>query len=262
MERRLLIVFALTFLVIMLFQPLLKKYGPQPAPTQPANQQGAQATPAANQPQAQNVNPAAGAVRSSPQGTSGKNAPPIPSTRQAESESETVIENSLYRIVFTNRGGRVKSLVLKKWDDEKGKPLELVNLAAAEKYGYPLSLWSYDENLRNKLNSALYVLASDQPVAGDKIGAKLSPPSQITFEYSDSDLSVQKTFKFDESYAVGVQTGVQVKGSEITALPMWPSGFGGELTAPSYAAGQIAYQYDSKVERLAIKKAVSTIAQI
>jgi hypothetical protein len=30
MERRLLIVFALTFLVIMLFQPLLKKYGPQP----------------------------------------------------------------------------------------------------------------------------------------------------------------------------------------------------------------------------------------
>ena len=30
MERKLLLVFALTFLVIMLFQPLLKKYGPQP----------------------------------------------------------------------------------------------------------------------------------------------------------------------------------------------------------------------------------------
>ena len=254
MERRLLIVFALTFLVIMLFQPLLKKYGPQPAPAQPASQQSAQATPAMNQPQAQNVNPAVAALRSSPQGTSGKTPPPSVSAKQAASESEKVIENSLYRIVFTNRGARVKSWVLKKWDDEKGKPLELVNLAAAEKYGYPLSLWSYDENLRNKLNSALYVLASDQPVAGDKIGAKLSPPSQITFEYSDGDLSVQKTFKFDESYVVGVQTGVQVKGSEITALPMWPSGFGGELTAPSYAAGQIAYQYDSKVERLAIKK--------
>ena len=37
MERRLLIVFALTFLVIMLFQPLLKKYGPQP----PAKQESA-----------------------------------------------------------------------------------------------------------------------------------------------------------------------------------------------------------------------------
>ena len=30
MERRLLLVFALTFLVIILFQPLLKKYLPQP----------------------------------------------------------------------------------------------------------------------------------------------------------------------------------------------------------------------------------------
>ena len=39
MERRLLLVFALTFLVIILFQPLLKKYLPQsaaPAPETPA----------------------------------------------------------------------------------------------------------------------------------------------------------------------------------------------------------------------------------
>ena len=34
MERRLLLVFALTFLVILLFQPLLKKYLPQPPPPQ------------------------------------------------------------------------------------------------------------------------------------------------------------------------------------------------------------------------------------
>ena len=38
MERKLLMVFALTFLVIMLFQPLMKKYGPQP-PAQPASPQ-------------------------------------------------------------------------------------------------------------------------------------------------------------------------------------------------------------------------------
>src|SRR5260370_19123562 len=39
MERRLLLVFALTFLIIMLFQPLLKKYGPQ-APPQPEKAAG------------------------------------------------------------------------------------------------------------------------------------------------------------------------------------------------------------------------------
>ncbi|HEY4783548.1 MAG TPA: hypothetical protein VIH54_17150, partial [Chthoniobacterales bacterium] len=45
-ERRLLLVFVLTFVVILAFQPLLKKYGPQPSAPQPQNQaaqnQGAQ----------------------------------------------------------------------------------------------------------------------------------------------------------------------------------------------------------------------------
>jgi YidC/Oxa1 family membrane protein insertase len=35
---------------------------------------------------------------------------------------------------------------------------------------------------------------------------------------------------------------------------MWPSGFGADITGPHYALGQIMYQYDDKVERLAIKK--------
>ena len=40
MERRLLLVFALTFLVIVLFQPILKKYLPQPSsPAQPTQSQ-------------------------------------------------------------------------------------------------------------------------------------------------------------------------------------------------------------------------------
>src|ERR1019366_7866074 len=39
-----------------------------------------------------------------------------------------------------------------------------------------------------------------------------------------------------------------------SAFPMWPAGFGDNTTGPQYAAGQIMYQYDNKVERLAIKK--------
>ena len=177
MERRLLVVFALTFLVIMLFQPLLKKYGPQP----PAVQKSTQPSPAPNQTQAAVAPPEA----SSPQtpATRGKNAPPAPA-KQAAGESETVIENDLYRIVFTNRGAQVKSWMLKKWDDEKGKPLDLVNGPAAEKYGYPLSLWTYpgnlDEALRSKINSAFYVVTRTGSTA----------PAEITFEYSDADLSV------------------------------------------------------------------------
>src|ERR1700737_1643394 len=99
MERRLLLVFALTFLVIILFQPLLKKYVPQPVapPTETRTPVQPSAPPAA--------------------------APPAGGGKKAASESETVVENDLYRIAFTNRGGLVKSWILKKYDDDHHRPL-------------------------------------------------------------------------------------------------------------------------------------------
>ena len=227
MERRLLLVFALTFLVIILFQPLLKKYLPQPAV--PATE-----TPAASQPSTQ----AAGS--SAPQAS----IPASGASKQASAEAETVVENDLYRVTFTNRGGLVKSWILKTYFDEHGQPLELVS-KAAEQYGYPMSLWTYDEAQRNKLNSALYVASE----SGD-----LKAPAEITFEYSDADVSVHKTFSFDHTYLVHLETSVLAKGSQIAAFPMWPAGFGDQSSLPSYAASRIEHQYNDKTERLDIKK--------
>src|SRR3982074_3629614 len=139
MERRLLLVFALTFLGIIAFQPLLKRFGPQPTtppPPTPPQVQSAPRTPTPALP-----------TSSLPSGL----------TRQARIESETVIDNDLYRITFTNRGAQVKSWILKKFDnDEQNGPLELVHATAAQKYGYPLSLWTYEESLHSKLNSVLH----------------------------------------------------------------------------------------------------------
>jgi len=227
MERRLLLVFALTFLVIILFQPLLKKYLPQPAV--PATSPQAQAQPSAQSvagPESRLAVPAAG------------------TSKQAASEAETVVENDLYRITFTNRGGRVKSWILKKYDDDHGKPLELVS-SAAEKYGYPLSLWTYDETQRNRINSALYVASSS---------GNLDAPAQVTFEYSDQDLAVRKTFSFDHTYVLHIETSVLQKGTLVTAFPLWPGGFGDQLSPASYAASRVEYQYNDKTERLDIKK--------
>jgi len=237
MERKLLLIFALVFVVVVLFQPLLKKYGPQPQPPKPG-ESAQNAPPNAAQPPMPAGAAAANSAPSAPQTAAAPRA-------QAGSESETVVENDRYRIVFTNRGGRVKSWVLKGYKDKpKGNPLDLVNAAAAEKYGYPLSLWTYDENLRNQVNSALYVTTSSGSTA----------PSEITFEFSNGDVQVHKKYGFDHSYVVDVQTSVRVKGVEVAALPMWPSGFGDETNALSYANTQITYQYDTTVERLAIKK--------
>jgi len=230
MERRLLLVFALTFLVILLFQPLLKKYLPQPPPPQKqAETQPQPAQPSNAPPMVQAQVP----------------APPAGVTRQASAEAETVIENDLYRITFTNRGGQVKSWVLKKFDDDAGKPLELVNQTAAARYGNPLSLWTYDETQRNKLNSALFVAS---------IQGTQSAPAELTFEYADADVSVHKTFRFDHTYVVQVEVSVASKGSQVTALPMWPAGFGDETSPASYAATLVEYQNGSNVERVSVKK--------
>ena len=104
--------------------------------------------------------------------------------KQASTESTTVVENDLYRITFTNRGGLVKSWILKKYQDASGQPLDIVNQAASAELGYPLSLWTWDEALRNKLNSAMYV-----PSATGTVEA----PAQLTFEYADGDVTVRKT---------------------------------------------------------------------
>ena len=224
-----LLVFVLTFVIILLFQPLLKKYGPQPPAPEPQKQ--------AAQPRPASVPPAAPA-------TAPAVRPPSGVTKQASTEAETVIENDLYKITFTNRGAQAKSWILKKFDNEaQNGLLDLVNPIASQKYGDPLSLWTYDESLRNRINSVLYV-ASDE--------RKITAPATITFEYSDSDLSVRKTFHFDHSYLVNVEASVAYKGAFIPAFPAWPSGFGDQVTPTSYAAGRIDYHSDESTDRTAL----------
>jgi YidC/Oxa1 family membrane protein insertase len=266
MERKLLLVFALTFLVIMLFQPILKKYGPQPPAPAKTESAGAAGAPSGTG-QSSVTTQGSSSQTSGSQTSLSQTSLSQPSTPvAASSEAETVIENEVYRIVFTNRGGRVKSWVLKKYTDDKGGQLELVNSGAAGLYGYPLTLWTYDAGLREKLNSVLYVQSQTQAIGLGEESAKvsvaakglepvsnsLSAPTKIAFSYSDGDLSVQKNFTFDRSsYVVGVETAVHVKGALVAAFPMWPAGFGDQVSGPSFAASQIGYQHDSKVERLA-----------
>ena len=231
MDRRLLMVFALSFLVLLLVQAWVAKNYKKPAePQKPATQatQGTQPAPAPAAPET----PAPATV-------------PAGVTKQAKSEETTVIENDLYRITFTNRGAQVKSWILKKYKDDKGNPLELVNTLAAEKYGYPLSIYTYDESLRNKLNSVLY--------APSETGL-LNPPGELTFEYADGDVSIRKSFRFDKNYEVHVEASVTNKGAQVAAFTMWPAGFGDQTVPASYAASRVDWQYQDKIERVAIKK--------
>jgi YidC/Oxa1 family membrane protein insertase len=249
MDRNLLFVFLLMAVVIFGSQLLFKKYVTQQPPstarpTQQPIQSGASPASASSEPAEQAiVSPAKGKAGSKKNSTA---AAPQP-TKQASSESQIVVENDVYKITFTNRGAQVKSWVLKKFTDDSGKkPLDLVNSAAAPKYGYPLSLWTYDEALRAKLNSALYVPSTTTQSA--------TVPGDLSFEYSDAGLTVRKTFHFDNSYVIGVDTSVLSNGSPVWAFPAWPSGFGDQTTLPGYAAAQFEYQTNNNVERISLKK--------
>jgi YidC/Oxa1 family membrane protein insertase len=245
-ERRFLLVFLLIAVVIFGSQLLMKKFMPQQAPSNAKPvQQPIQAPAAQSQAQAPGTGGDAHAYTNAGGGARATKGAQPATTKQAQSETETVIENDLYRIVFTNRGAQVKSWILKKFQDDQGRPLDLVNPIAAPKFGYPLSLWTYDETLRNKLNSALYVSSGE---------GNLTAPASLSFEYSDAGLTVRKSFQFDHSYLVRVETSVFSDGDPVNAFPAWPAGFGDQTTPPAFAATQFEYQVNSNTERAPAKK--------
>jgi YidC/Oxa1 family membrane protein insertase len=238
-DKRVMIVFAVTMLLLVAAQKYLVK-----EPTK--QQQAAQNMPAPPMPAAiPNTAPALAAA--SPNLAATKVA-----TTKAASESTTVIENDLYRITFTNRGGLAKSWILKKYTDNNGQPLELVHEEAATQYGLPLSLWSWDESLSQTLNSALYV-ADETKSTG--------PLKDLSFTYVDGDLVVKKEFHFDNTYVIGIKTSVRRGASYVTALPAWPAGFGDAIGLPSYAEQRLDYVSTGEdVKRLKLDKKGTSIS--
>ena len=258
------VAFALILLVLMVSQWLIAKFGPK-QPEQKAAQEQTQTAPS-TAPTAAGA-PAAVAQSKEPSGASPAAA------KQASAESETVIENDLYKVTFTNRGGAVKSWILKQQQDEKGSPLDLVHAEGAARYGLPLSLHTYDAELTKKLNSVLYAansegsLTANAPALGkpDRTGrtqaeqikqvqSGVDHGKTLTFEYSDSDTQVRKTFRFDETYVVHADVQVSQKGTAQTALFAWPAGFGDQSSGIAYSKSSVTYDTGESITRESTSK--------
>jgi YidC/Oxa1 family membrane protein insertase len=182
-----------------------------PAPASaPAATAPAATTPAAAQPATQTA-----AARSA----AGTAATPAV---QATAESTTVVENELYRITFSNRGGQVTSWILKCCQDDDGKPLDLVDHAASAKFGYPMSLYTYDPALNQTLANAMFIPSAS---------GSLKAPATLTFHYAANGLDVTKTFTFGQDYLIHADTVVLENGSPVRALLAWPSGTGDLVAA-------------------------------
>ncbi len=172
----------------------------------------------------------------------------------ASTESDTTVENELYKIVFTNRGGLVKHWILKKYVDSHGKPLDMVQAQIASRFGDPLSLYTYDASLTSQLNQALYQVnvAGSQPPANGMVVA----PATLTFRYAQDGLSVVKTFSFSSTYVIDIKTEVTRDGAPVRALVEWPGGLGDmEEFQPDFhgvvfpsAASQFAWYLNGKAD--------------
>jgi YidC/Oxa1 family membrane protein insertase len=155
-------------------------------------------------------------------------APGMPSTlgvQQGSHAEEIVVEGDLYRVTLSTEGAVVKSWVLKKYTDEKGEPLDLVNRAACDQLGYPGGLSLADKALSEKLNGALYVVRSGESASGQARGT-LRPPVELTFIYSDGQVEAQKRFSFGRNYEINVQASLREGQSYLPLGVVWSGGFG------------------------------------
>ena len=255
-DMRSTLLFTMLILVVLLGYQFFFK----PAAPPPAAQNQNQSTQQAAQPAQQTVQQIAGPAQLA--GTPAAVATPAIT---ASAETLTTVENNLFKIVFTNRGGQVKHWILKGYSDTAGKPLDLVQPQTAPKFGYPLSLFTYEPALTTQLNQSLYQMTTEgtQPTATGWVQA----PTAISFHYAANGLDVLKTFRFDKSYVVGVETRVLRNGLPVRALVQWPAGLGDmEEFLPSSttrspvltsATSTFAWSLDGKQDTQAVAKVSS-----
>ena len=158
----------------------------------------------------------------------------------AHSEQLFPVDTSVYHIVFSNRGGVVKSWTLKKYLNAAGQPLELVNEKAAEitdkagnKVWYPFSYYFRNNAPPVKLDqTALFV------------GTQSPDGLSVNFDFSGNGVTAHKRFQFrPDSYLTSVTSTVTHDGVPVAHLLAWRGGFG-DYSVQSASGIQHEIRYD------------------
>jgi YidC/Oxa1 family membrane protein insertase len=245
-NKKVIIAFALSFAILMLwrfvFPPPEPPAPPAKAPT------AAQTQPAAQKP---GTTPAPAGEKATAPEAAKKAAPPAPvqlPVREGTKAEEIVVENDVSRVTISTEGAVVKSWVLRKYRDEKGELLDVVNRPACETLGFPLSLKLGDEETTKKLNSALFVATPEGPA--------LKAPAKLELVYSDGKVQVRKVLSFGPGYEVRVEASV-TDGQRFLPLEVtWPGGFGDQSLTPAAknALDRVLYGNAEKFENVAQRK--------
>jgi YidC/Oxa1 family membrane protein insertase len=226
-EKRLLIAFALMGLVLFLTQYFYPQASPEKT-VKPVKE--ASSKQASEPPVPAPAKPATADAATSSQPAAGQIA-------AAKPELHT-IDTDVYKIVFSNHGAVVRSWQLKQYRDGKGKPLELVNNAAAAKTHFPFSLIFDSQTPSTDLNQALYVARP----TGDGLG--------VDFEYSNGRTVGRKSFRFlKNSYLAQISSEVLENNSAVPHLLTWRGGFG-DINVPGSAAAEKTLFFNTAANKL------------
>ncbi|MDX2151290.1 MAG: membrane protein insertase YidC [Bryobacteraceae bacterium] len=167
----------------------------------------------------------------------------VPGAVAAEKDQLYTVETALFKVVFANRGAVVRSWVLKNYMDAAGKPVDVVNSAAANKVGYPLALWFKERKPNADLDRALYKTT----VAEDGLS--------IAFEWSNGRVAAKKSLRFAKaSYLTQIESTVTENGQQIPHLLAWRGGFG-DASVPKAHTLQHVIFYDTQSGSLTVNDA-------
>jgi len=223
LEIRMFIAFGLMMLVLFATPYIFKgtpKSTPAPAPKQPAAAQ------------AQSPPEAAKAAPASP-ATAPKAAAPV----AAGNETTTIIETDLAKVTFSNRGGVVKSWLLKKYKNSSGAQVDLVSPTAAAKLGAPFSWQFKSQKPAVDLNQALFAVQQPDPLT-------------VAFEFSDGKVIARKSFHFvKNSYKLQFASEVIEGGAPVPHLVAWRGGFG-DRTVHNAPATEHTVYFDAAKSKL------------
>jgi YidC/Oxa1 family membrane protein insertase len=175
---------------------------------------------------------------------------------KADAQERTiVVENSLYRVEISNRGGVVKSWRLKKYMDDANPPqvLDVVHPKASEQVGgWPFAVVLDDQQMEDAANSGLFVAeeadtaskSSNEATSFKSLSTgTLAAPAKLRFSWSDGHLEVTKDFQFDPAtYVVRVGISAKYNGMPVKAGVAWLGGFG-DLTVTNPAPVETVYTY-------------------
>lgn len=137
---------------------------------------------------------------------------------QGQSSRDIVIQSQFYRVTLSTRGGVVTNWILRKYRDENGKLLDMVNASACAALGYPLSLELADQALSEKVNSAVFVATPSADF--------FQAPQTVTLTYSDGKTEIRKEISFGPAYEVKVSVSAFNGRRYLPVSIKWPGGAG------------------------------------